>query len=181
MKAQTTSSIILIWIWVAEHVYSIVPFGRRMFNLRLQDKYLLKYLSFHREWQLHWTETLLAGFDCIQSLELNDPRGTTLIELSLFWPRILEVKRSSAWFSALCFHFLAAATSVLLSIEYSGGKIQIRFSSLVKQILWAFWLVMRSFPLVKNFVSCIWLVYNATRSSWWWVNHSTYIIKPDIK
>ena len=46
-------------------------------------------------------------------------------------------------------HF-AAATSVLLLVEYSGRKIQIRFSSLVKKIILAFWLVIWFFHQWKN-------------------------------
>ena len=59
------------------HLYVLLEGEHPISELKvmvIDSKYLLKYLSVHREWLLHWTETLLAGLDCIQPLELNDPR-----------------------------------------------------------------------------------------------------------
>ena len=164
----------LIWIWVAEHIYSLAPFRRRTSNFRTQSwwliqKYLLKYLSVHHEWLLHWTETLLAGLTLGSEWSTRDRFELSLFLNCNFWNKAMlclvfqivfnfilfdEVTRRQIYMQCESRGHSAAAKRVLLSVEYSGGKIQTR---------------------IRYLIGWQWSTYKFYKKVWWRINLSTVL------
>ena len=144
-------------------------------KLVIDSNHLLKYLSFHREWLLHWTDIA-----CWPLLHSALP-GSRMIREGSLWTFTFPAKNS--WSKAtfcLVFrivfsfsfslmkslsrdHFAAARGACRCRLSTMAG--QFSFSSPVKKSYQPCDWLYDIFSLVKNFVSGIWLVDNATRTN----------------